>query len=556
MTPRNHILTSCLAFLISCQPGQKPVPEVKEANLQMPFEMPEVQVPSFNADTFNLLDFGGVADGRVINTEAFSKAITACSQSGGGVVLVPQGIWLTGPIVLKSHVNLHLKNGALVRFSGNIEDYPLVESYYEGLKAIRCQSPVSGHDLEDIAITGQGIIDGNGGYWRQVKREKLTTAQWNDLVASGGVIVGDNRWYPSEQSKEGNELAAKNGLPIVQTLENMVPYKHYLRPVMIGLVGCRKVLLEGVTFQNSPAWNVHPLMCEHLTLSNLTIRNPWYSQNGDGLDLESCRIGTITNCSFDVGDDAICIKSGKDAEGRERGKPTELFVISDCVVYHGHGGFVVGSEMSGGIRNLFVSNCTFIGTDCGLRFKSLRGRGGVVEHIYMENIRMIDIPTEAIRFNLFYASKSPSEDPLTGDLEIEEMPVNEKTPAFRNMYFKNILCDGAEKALMIQGLPEMPVENMTFENMQIKAKTGISLNYAEGIAFKDLSLFADKGNLVSLVNSRQVSFDGLTFGGPGKAFRIGGSQTRDIQIGSTMPSIALSDIEYPENLKDQIKRME
>lgn len=550
------ITSSIFVFVIACQPAQKPVANEKEATLQLPFEMPEVEVPSFKTDTFNLFDFGGVADGSVMNTEAFAKAIETCSEAGGGVVLVPAGIWLTGPIVLKSQVNLHLDNGALVRFSGNIDDYPLVESWYEGLKAIRCQSPVSGHNLQNIAITGQGVIDGNGGNWRQVKKEKLTASQWKELVASGGVVAGNDRWYPSEQSRIGNELASKNGLPKEQTLENMVPFKHFLRPVMIGLVGCRNVLLEGVTFQNSPAWNIHPLMCEQLTLRDLTIRNPWYSQNGDGVDLESCRIGTITNCSFDVGDDAICIKSGKDAEGRERGMPTELFVIRDCVVYHGHGGFVVGSEMSGGVRNLFVSNCTFIGTDCGLRFKSLRGRGGVVENIFMENIRMTDIPTEAIRFNLFYASKSPSEDPITGDLKIEELPVNDETPAFRNMHFTNIICDGAQKAMMIQGLPEMPVENMQFENMKIKAVEGITINYAKGLTFKNVSLVVDGGNAARLTNSQQVVFDNFSAQGQKKFFKIGGTRTQNIRIKSAGQPISLADIDYPENLKEQIGLME
>jgi polygalacturonase len=236
--------------------------------------------------------------------------------------------------------------------------------------------------------------------------------------------------------------------------------------------------------------------------------------------------------------------------------PTELFVIRDCVVYHGHGGFVVGSEMSGGVRNLFVSNCTFIGTDCGLRFKSLRGRGGVVENIFMENIRMTDIPTEAIRFNLFYASKSASEDPLTGDLEIEELAVNEETPAFRNMHFRNIICDGAQKAMMIQGLPEMPVENMQFENMKIKTVEGITINYAKGLTFKNVSFVVDGGNAARLVNSQQVVFDGFSAHGQEKLFKIGGTRTKNIRIKSAGQSISLADIDYPENLKEQIELME
>src|SRR5690606_35184650 len=183
--------------------------------------------------------------------------------------------------------------------------------------------------------------------------------------------------------------------------------KDFLRPVMVSLVGCNKVLLDGPTFQNSPAWNLHPLMCSNVILRNLTVRNPWYSQNGDGVDLESCKNVLIYNNTFDVGDDAICFKSGKNEDGRKRGMATENVIVKNNVVYHGHGGFVIGSEMSGGVKNVHVSNCTFLGTDVGLRFKSTRGRGGVVENIYISDIDMTNIPTESIRFNMFYGGNAP-----------------------------------------------------------------------------------------------------------------------------------------------------
>ncbi|MGD9931592.1 MAG: glycoside hydrolase family 28 protein [Mangrovibacterium sp.] len=546
------LLSYVLAFFVACQPAPQ---EKAVATQQLPFDMPEVIIPTFRADTFNLADYGAVGDGSVLSTGAFASAIKACSAAGGGVVLVPSGLWLTGPITLKSNVNLHLQNGALIQFTADLDQFPLVESFFEGLSEVRCQSPINGNDLENVAITGKGIIDGNGGHWRQVKKEKLTEGQWNKLVASGGVVVRGNRWYPSEASMIGNEK--KELLPKERTLENMEPFKHYLRPVMVSLVNCTKVLLEGVTFQNSPAWNVNPLMCEHITLRDLNIRNPWFSQNGDGLDLESCRIGQVINCNFDVGDDAICIKSGKDEEGRKRGKPTELIVIRDCTVYHGHGGFVVGSEMSGGVRKMFVSNCTFIGTDCGLRFKSLRGRGGAVEDIYMENIRMTNIPTEAIRFNLFYGGKSPEEDPMTGDVVIDEIPVDEKTPAFRNMHFRNIVCDGAEKAIMMQGIPEMPVENLLFENMKIRSKEGITINYARGLSFKNVELQVERGNAARITNSQRISFDGFSASGHDKLFRISGDRTSDVQIKAAEgQAISFNDIEYLEELKEQIKLAE
>ncbi|PTN09798.1 polygalacturonase [Mangrovibacterium marinum] len=541
-----------LTALVACQPKAPVQPEVSAtAGLNLPFEMPEIQQPTFKADTFNILDFGAVANDHSLATEAINTAITKCSQAGGGVVLIPAGLWTTGPIYMQSNVNLHTANGAYIQFTADLSQYKLIDSYFEGLSEIRCESPIMGRDLENIAITGQGIFDGDGSKWRQVKIEKLTANQWKGFVNSGGVVVDGRKWYPSEASMIGNEQ--KDKLPKKWTIENMEPFKRYLRPVMVSLVSCRKVLLEGVTFQNSPAWNVNPLMCEHLTLRNLNIRNPWFSQNGDGLDLESCRIGLVENCSFDVGDDAICIKSGKDEQGRQRAKPTELFVIKDCVVYHGHGGFVLGSEMSGGVRNLYAKNLTFIGTDCGLRFKSTRGRGGVVENIWMEDIRMSNIPTEAIRFNLFYAGKSPSEDPITGDLIIKSAPVSDETPAFRNMYFKNIYCDGANQAVKIVGIPEMPVENIQFRDMLIKANQGIAINYASKIDFTNVALQLEENGVAAVLsNSQDMTFDAFKTTGADKLFKIGGTTTKNVQLNMAGYTLTDKDVDVLPDIKDEI----
>lgn len=524
---------------------------------KLPFDMPEVQIPKFKKDTLNIVDFGAVPNTEQLCTKAINDAIMKCSESGGGVVVIPSGLWTTGPIYLKSNVNLHTKNGSYILFTGDLNQYKLINSYFEGNKVIRCESPIMGVGLENIAITGEGIFDGNGSKWRPVKIGKLSNEQWKNLISSGGILSKDGKtWYPSEGSFTGNEQ--KDKLPKTATVENMEPYKHALRPVMVSLVNCRKLLLDGVTFQNSPAWNVNPLMCENVTLSNLNIRNPWYSQNGDGLDLESCRIGTITNCRFDVGDDAICIKSGKDEEGRERGKPTELFVIKDCVVYHGHGGFVIGSEMSGGVRNLFVKNLTFIGTDCGLRFKSTRGRGGLVENIWMEDIRMSDIPTEAIRFEMYYFNKTGVEDPHTGEMIVEKAPVSEKTPVFKNMYFKNIYVDGAKQALKIMGLPEMPVENIQFKNMIVRSDIGVRINYASKINFENIDLKLDKpGIAVSLSNSRNINVGSFKVAGENQLFWIGGTSTKKISLKKDGKKMNFdTDVKVLESIKDEVKLIE
>ena len=266
-----------------------------------------------------------------------------------------------------------------------------------------------------------------------------------------------------------------------------------------------------------------------MTIRNVTVRNPWFSANGDGLDLESCRNSYVYNCNFDVGDDAICIKSGKDEEGRKRGRPTEKLIVSNCIVYHGHGGFVIGSEMSGDVKDILVTNCTFIGTDVGLRFKSTRGRGGLVDNIYCENIDMINIPTDAVRFNMYYQNNSP-EDALEGDSQAPAVPVTEETPRFQNIHLKNIVCRGAERAVMLQGLPEMPIRNITLENVNISANKGLACVDAQNISLKNVKIMSSSP-VVSIRNGSEITLNDIS--GPEKSdvfLRISGKESRQILL--------------------------
>ena len=515
---------------------------------KLEFELPLVAAPVFRKDSFNIRRYGAKSDGVTLNTAAINQAIAVANEAGGGVVVVPTGFWLTGPIVLKSNVNLHIEQGALLQFSNQRENYPLVKTTWEGQDAIRCQAPISAVDAQNIAITGQGIIDGAGQVWRQVKKEKLTDAQWNKLLASGGLLDDEKRtWYPSQSALNGVKVKQPGLISAGFDLSNCGDFKDFLRPNMVSLSRCTQVLLEGITFQNSPAWTIHPLLCDHITLRNVVVRNPWYGQNNDALDLESCRNGLVEGCSFDTGDDAICIKSGRDAEGRKRGVPTENIIVRNCTVFHGHGGFVIGSEMSGGVRNLFVSDCNFLGTDVGLRFKTARGRGGIVENIYVTDINMTNIPGEAILFDMYYQAKDPV--PLNGEKnvlpELKAEPLGEGTPQFRNFRIKNIVCQGAETGILIRGLPEMPIKNIQIENANISCNQGLVCIESENIQLKNIGLFTQEKQVMQVQNSRQIKLDGIRYQGQmDLLLHLSGQRTEEVRLLNTDLKGAKKEVEF------------
>ena len=475
-------------------------------------DLPVIAQPAFRSDTFNIAHYGARADGFSLNTAAINSAINDCHKKGGGVVLVPGGLWLTGPIVLQSGVNLCIDRAAILQFSGDFDQYPLVQGNWEGHPATRCQPPISGTGLDSVGITGTGIIDGNGEPWRSLVRDKVTEAEWKKKVASGGTVSGDGKtWYPLDK-------------------------KAAMRPNLLVLTDCKHVLLEGTTFQNSPAWCLHFLLCEDLTLRGVRVRNPSYAQNGDGTDIESCRNVLVEASTFDAGDDGICIKSGRDEEGRKRGRPTENVIIRDDIVYRAHGGFVIGSEMSGGARNIFVYNCSFVGTDVGLRFKTVRGRGGVVEKIYIKNISMKDIIHQAIFLDMYYAAKPPAPSDPTGRLVADSIvPVTEATPRFRDIHISGIVCDGAGEAIYVRGLPELNIQDITFENMVLKADKGVELIAARNISLTNIRLATrDTDPVIYVENSSGLHFDAIKYNkGAALLFSINGDKCGSLSVTGT-----------------------
>ena len=463
----------------------------KKYTSQLPFDMAEVIAPQFPERQASLADYGADGTGQQLCTDAFRRAIDELAEKGGGHLIVPRGIWLTGPVVLKSNIDLHLEHGAVIQFAADDTLYPIVETSFEGLDTRRCQSPISAVGQTNVAITGHGAIDGNGQYWRPLKKSKVSDAQWKELTSQpGGVESKKNYWVPTEGYAKAEAMSSMNVPDKPLSEEEWQEIKRFLRPVMVSLVDCKNVLLQGVIFQNSPAWNLHPLKCENIIIDDVLVRNPAYAQNGDALDLESCRNALIVNSRFDAGDDGICLKSGKDKDGRRRGRPCENVVVSGCTVFAGHGGFVVGSEMSGGVKNIMVKDCQFLGTDVGLRFKSTRGRGGIVENIYVDGISMNDIKTYALTFNMYYGGKSVAEVLAEGGTApaATPVPVTEETPIFRNIDIRNVVCSHAGYAMEFNGLPEMPIDGIHLKDIVIRAKHDATFQYSKDITKDNVNI--------------------------------------------------------------------
>lgn len=444
--------------------------------------MKQVELPEIPNVDFDIREYGAVSGGTVINTSSIQKAIEEASQKGGGNVVIPAGIWLTGPIELRSFINLRVESGAVLLFTKRKEDYPLYWSDFEGQEAVRCKSPITAEHASNIAITGQGVIDGNGQLWRMVKKFKVTEPFWKGLLAQADFVCRTNGaeiWLPTQTALEAVTMAYEGKSKELESMEAAEKYWDYFRPVMLHLYKCDHILIENITLQNSPAWNVHPCFCTHITIRNAVIRNPYYAQNGDGLDLESCRYAEIAHTVFDVGDDAICLKSGKGREARKTPGPTEDVWIHDCIVYHGHGGFVIGSEMSRGVKNVTVQNCSFIGTDVGIRIKSAIGRGGVVEDISIEDIQMINIEKEAIIMTMGYTIDTERQD-------VEKQYEADDIPYFRNITCKHITCQSAPIGVCLEGITPETISDIIIQDSEFHVKTDKKITNAQNIKFDNV----------------------------------------------------------------------
>ena len=399
----------------------------------LPVELKQVVSFDIPDNTVSIADFGGVGDGVALNTEAFRKAISALTKKGGGRLVVPQGVWLTGPIVLKDNIDLHIERNAIVLFSPDKSLFVDAEG-----KSSRCDPGIKASKRKNIAITGEGIIDGNGAQWRPVKRSKVSDTEWKRFAAIGGVERQNGAlWYPWDV-----KAGYKN---IADTPEN----QEKSRQDLIRLTDCENILIEGVTVQNSPRFHVHPCNSKNIIIDGITVRCPWNAQNGDAIDLSDCHQALIVNSVVDAGDDGICMKSGK-AKATALVNGCEDILIEDNTVFHAHGGFVIGSEDITGMKRIVVRRCRFSGTDTGLRFKSGIGRGGQTEDIHISDIVMNDITDEAIVFQCDYVDR-----PAGSEGKKAKTSGSEFVPEFTDIHISNVVCRGAKTAIKAKGIEGM-----------------------------------------------------------------------------------------------------
>jgi polygalacturonase len=431
---------------------------------------------------FNVRAYGAAGDGQTLDTHALQAAIDACHQQGGGTVLVPAGQYLTGSLFMQSHITLHLAAGAVLLGSEDPADYPVWRGRWEGTEQETHAPLIAGRQLQNITLTGRGTIDGRGEIW----------------------------WERHH----------------TQTLA-------YPRPRLVSFADCTNVLIEGLTFTRSPSWTINPVRCENVTVQGVTILNPPDSPNTDGINPDSCAYVRIANCYVSAGDDCITLKAGTEAEAPDQQAPCCHITITNCTLARGHGGVVIGSEMSGDVRNVVISNCVFVGTDRGLRLKSRRGRGGVVEDVRVTNLVMQDVLCP-FTMNLYYACGAWG-DPVVSDRRPQ--PVAATTPQFRHIHLSHITARGAHSAAgFLYGLAEQPVEDITLSDISISMapeappsypemadgleqmqRAGLFICNARGLRLQNIEITGQLGPAVMLADSAEVEINATTTPTPAAA---------------------------------------
>jgi polygalacturonase len=413
-------------------------------------------------------DFGAVGNGVADNTKAFTNAIEQADKNKGGSIIVPAGTYLTGPIHLRSNIELHLEAGASIVFNDNFEDWPAIKSRWEGVECYGYSPCIYGANIENVSITGAGTIDGRGqAWWKEFKRRKTSK-------------------QTQPESARDKEFAKLNKDTDLSDCGGGGIGSFFFRPQLIQFNNCSNVLLEGFTTRNSPFWNTHLLYCKNAIVKNVMFQNPQDGVNGDGLAIDSCDGVKVFDCTFDVNDDCCGFKSGIGKDGMRVNKPCQNVVVRKCKMLRGHGSVVMGSETAAGIRNIEISDCVFNGNDRGLRIKSRRGRAGTVENITLHDITMNGVGCPVV-MHLFYECGAKAEE-IAAISDRNPRPITETTPCIRNINITNVTADNAQTAAaFLLGLPERPIENVLFENVKITmAKNGKAGRPAMAFGVKEM----------------------------------------------------------------------
>lgn len=388
----------------------------------------QIKAPEFGERTYNILDFGAINDGLTLSTMAINKAIETCHMEGGGTVIVPRGTFYTGAIHLRSNVNLHVAEGAVLSFSTEPKDYlPLVYTRWEGIDCYNYSPLIYAHGQSNIGLTGKGVLQGNA-----------TADNW--WIWKGKTEYGWSEEHPSQLMDHARPALDEYNAREVPVEERKMGDGYYLRPQFVNFVKCTNVLIEDITIENAPFWVIHPLFCENLIVRGVQINS--LGPNNDGCDPESCKNVLIENCYFNTGDDCIAIKSGRNRDGIKANLPSENIVVRNCQMKNGHGGVVMGSEISGGVRNVFVENCVMDSPelDRAIRIKTNSNRGGLVENIYIDKVKVGQVSEAVLRINCNYDTKKEGTDTLY--------------PVVRNVYLSNIESQKSKYAVYMDGIKD------------------------------------------------------------------------------------------------------
>jgi polygalacturonase len=428
--------------------------------------------------TFNVLDYGAKSDGSARSTEAIKKAIQAAAKAGGGTVYFPAGTYVTGAIQMVSNLVLHVDAGATLKFHTDLAEYPLVKGRYEGTEAITPSPLIGGENLENITITGRGTLTTDNAEWIKATNVPAARAMWESI---------NERLEKHEAVPEADYRKASP----------------FLRPSFIRPMNSKNVLIEGVHIVGSSMWTLHILYCENVVIRNVVVET-YPGHNTDGVDIDSSREVRISDSYFSTGDDAICIKAGKDADGRRVNRMTENVTITNCTIQRGHGAVVLGSETAGSIRNITASNIISQHTDKGVRIKSGRARGGVVENIRFDNWIIEDPAGAAIEVTNYY-TKIPDE------------PVSERTPIFRNITLSHMTINRAPVAVSIEGLPEMPVDGLHLMDIRATAKAGLRAFNTNALELHNVEINPGAGPAFLIRKSTGLEIDAIQSRVPGDA---------------------------------------